>query len=221
MSKINSTRSGCRDVFHAFLVSDASYDGTLEIPVIQPTDQLPNRLISFSKAMRTDDYNQWVHFYEDDSGFERVWNRPAYYLPLLKKFNGIITPDFSLYRDMPLVMQQWNTYRGKALGHWWQTQGMQVLPNVRTADERSFGFSCCGVPHNAPICIGTHGCIRIRKDRELFKDGLSYVLNELTPSQTIFYGTVPADVMELCSAKKVNVLQFPSEFALSRKGVNV
>jgi len=220
MSKINGTRSGCRDVFHSFLVSDATYDGILEIPVIQPIDQLPNRLISFSKSIRTDDYDQWVHFYEDDGGFERVWNRPNYYLPQLKKFNGIITPDFSLYRDMPLVMQQWNTYRGKALGHWWQTQGMKVLPNVRTADERSFAFSCCGVPHNAPICIGTHGCLRSRKDRELFKEGLFYVVNELRPSHIIFYGAVPEDVIEICSARNVKVLQFPSEFALSRKGVS-
>lgn len=105
MSKINSTRSGCRDVFHSFLVSDATYDGDIEIPILRPTDKLPNRLISFSKAMRTDDYDQWVHFYEDDGGFERIWNRPNYYLPQLKKFNGVITPDFSLYRDMPLVMQ--------------------------------------------------------------------------------------------------------------------
>ena len=219
MSKINGTRSGCRDVFHSFLVSDATYDGTLEIPVIHPSNQLPNRLISFSKAMRTDDHDQWIHFYEDDCSFERVWNRPNYYLPKLKQFNGVITPDFSLYRDMPLVMQQWNTYRGKALGHWWQTQGINVLPNVRTADERSFAFSCCGVPSNTPICVGTHGCLRYHEDRELFKEGLEYVLNRLTPSHIIFYGAVPEDVMVICSARKVEVLQFPSEFALSRKGV--
>ena len=104
MSKINGVRSGCKDVFHSFLVNNATYDGVLEIPIIKPTNQLPNRLITFSKAMRTNDYDQWVHFYEDDSSFERIWNRPNYYLPLLKKFNGVITPDFSLYRDMPLVM---------------------------------------------------------------------------------------------------------------------
>lgn len=221
MSRVNGIRSGCRDVFHAFLVHDATYDGILEIPVIQPTDQLPNRLISFSKAMKTADFNQWVHFYEDDSGFERVWNRPNYYLPLIKKFNGVITPDFSLYRDMPLVMQQWNTYRGKALGHWWQTQGIAVLPNVRTADSRSFPFSCYGVPHESIICMGTHGCMRIREDRELFKAGLSYVLNEIVPSDIVFYGSVPNDIIELCAARNVTVLQFPSEFALSRKGVGL
>ncbi len=71
------------------------------------------------------------------------------YLAKLKKFNGIITPDFSIYRDMPLVMQQWNTYRGKALGHWWQSNGLNVLPNVRYGDSRTYEFCCAGVPKNS------------------------------------------------------------------------
>ena len=124
----------------------------------------------------------------------------------------------SLYRDMPLVMQQWNTYRGKALGHWWQAQGLEVIPNVRTADKRSFPFSCYGVPHGSPICMGIHGCVRIREERELFKAGLLYVIKIVRPSHIIFYGAVPKDIMEICSASNVMFLQFPSEFALSRKG---
>ena len=34
MSSINSTRSGCKDVFHAFLVKNATYGGNLEIPCL-------------------------------------------------------------------------------------------------------------------------------------------------------------------------------------------
>ena len=30
LSERNSTRSGCKDVFHAFLVKNATYDGDLE-----------------------------------------------------------------------------------------------------------------------------------------------------------------------------------------------
>lgn len=217
MSKINSTRNGCRDVFHSFLVSDATYDGTLEIPVIQPSTQLPDRFISFSKAMHTTDYDQWVHFYEDDSCFERIWNRPNYYLPRLRQFKGVISPDFSLYRDMPLVMQQWNTYRGKALGHWWQMQGIQVIPNVRTSDERTFPFSCYGVPQGSPICMGTHGCLRTRADRELFKEGLRYVIRDRHPSCIIIYGALPADIAIMLAEARIKVIHFKSEFALSRE----
>lgn len=217
MSKNNSTRSGCRDVFHAFLVSDADYDGELEIPVIKPTYELPNRLISFSKAMHSDDYDQWVHFYEDDGNFERIWNRPRYYLPKLKQFKGIITPDFSLYRDMPLVMQQWNTYRGKAIGHWFQSNGIEVLPNVRYSDKRSYDFCCSGVPRQTPICIGSHGCLKNRKDRELFLEGLEFVIRRLHPPYIIFYGAVPNEVLQICKKENVKVIHFPSEFSQSRK----
>ena len=108
MEKVNCARSSCKDVFNAFMVSDADYSGKYEFPVLFPTYQVPNRLIVFSKALKTQDYNQWIHFYEDDVSFERIWRNPQRYLPLLKKFNGVILPDFSIYRDMPLAMQIWN-----------------------------------------------------------------------------------------------------------------
>lgn len=117
MSKENGTRSGCKDVFRTFLVKNAAYDGWLEIPCLKAEFGKPQKLIAFSKAIRSTDYDAWVHFYEDDVMFERLWNRPKTYLPLLKKIQGVISPDYSVYRDMPLVMQQWNIYRGRAIAH--------------------------------------------------------------------------------------------------------
>lgn len=220
MSKINGIRSGCRDVFRAFLVEYAEYDGDIEIPIIKPDVQIPNKLISFTKALKTNDYNQWVHFYEDDGNFERIWNSPKKYLPILKRFNGVITPDFSLYRDMPLVMQQWNTYRGKALGGWWQYNGLHVLPNVRTSDERSFSFSCCGVPKNSTICIGSHGCVKNTEDRRFLKLGLTHIVETLSPYLIIVYGSIPEDIFSICHTREIDILHFDSEFACSRKAVN-
>ena len=58
----------------------------------------PNKLIKFSKAAssKCKDYNQWVHFYEEDYEFFRLWRNPERYLKRLKRFNGVILPDFSL-----------------------------------------------------------------------------------------------------------------------------
>ena len=108
MSRINSQRKGCKDVFKSYLVANATYDGFLEIPTIEYGIYRPKKLISFSKAISSHDYDCWVHFYEDDAAFERIWNNPTKYLPILKRFAGVISADFSLYRDMPLVMQYWN-----------------------------------------------------------------------------------------------------------------
>ena len=83
MSKENSTRNGCKDVFHAFLVKNAQFDTELEIPCIKPESSIPQKLIPFSKAVGGTDYNCFVHFYEDDANFERLWNNPQKYLPVL------------------------------------------------------------------------------------------------------------------------------------------
>lgn len=186
MSKENSTRSGCKDVFHAFLVKNAQFDTELEIPCIKPESSIPQKLIPFSKAVGGTDYDCFVHFYEDDANFERLWNNPQKYLPILQKYKGVITPDFSLYRDMPLVMQQWNTYRSRAVGHWLQENGIPTIANVRWGDERTYDLCCAGVPKNSIIAVGSHGCIKLLQERPYFINGLDYAVQTLRPKIILY-----------------------------------
>lgn len=221
MSKNNGTRSGCKDVFRAFLVKNATYEGALEIPCIKRIEEMPNRLIPFSKAVSSPDYDAWVHFYEDDVNFERLWNQPLKYLPILKKFKGVITPDFSVYRDMPLVMQQWNIYRSHAIGHWLQENGIPVIANVRWSDVRTYELCCTGVPSNSTIAIGSHGCIKLVREREFFARGLDYVIRKLQPKTIIVYGTAPDDIFSKYSSAGIRILQFDSDYMIAhRKAVN-
>ena len=217
MAKNNCTRSGCKDVFHAFLVENATYAGDLEIPRIAPEDLLPMELIRFSKAvsMKEGNPNVWVHFYEDDAAFERLWNRPRKYLPILKRFGGVITPDFSLYRDMPLVMQHWNIYRSRAIGHWLQENKIPVIVNVRFGDERTHAISCLGVPGNCSIAVGSHGCLKLLRDREFFINGLEYVVEKLHPKFIIVYGTSPESIFAKYRTAGIQILQFDSDFAIA------
>ena len=217
MSKVNSTRSGCKDVFRAFLVKNAQFASDLEIPCIASETSLPERMIPFSKAISSTDYDQWVHFYEDDASFERIWNNPEKYLPILRKFKGVISPDFSLYRDMPLVMQQWNTYRGRAIGHWFQENGIPVIANVRWGDERTYGLSCTGIAKGGCIAVGSHGCIKLIREREYFAAGLAYAVKTLEPKIIIVYGTAPDSVFGEYRRAGISVLQFDSSYAVSHE----
>ena len=209
------------DVFHAFLVKNAIYDGRIELPCIKTSDKLPNRVITFSKAMEkgTIDFNQWVMFYEHDVKFERLWNNPKQYLQKLKKFNGIILPDFSLYRNMPLVMQEWNTYRGRALAHWLQENGIDIIPNVRFNDERTYEFCFNGIEKDKTVAVGTHGCIKRIGDKELFKSGLEEMVKRLSPKTIVVYGTAPDDIFKPYKDSGINIIPFESEFSKSRKQV--
>ena len=210
-----------KDVFNSFLVRNATYDGEDEIPCITTSNLLPEKVIAFSKAISSKDYDCWIHFYEHDSSFERLWRNPQKYLSIIKRFKGIISPDYSLYYDMPLCMQKHNTYRGKALAHWLQENGVEVIPNVRWGDERTFKTACLGVEKGKTIAVGTHGCIKTVEGRNMFIRGFDYVINKLKPKTVIVYGRMPDKIFNLAQMQGINLIPFESEFSLShKKGVN-
>lgn len=189
--KKNTDRKGCKDVFKSFILKDATYGGNFEFPVLEKCDEIPNSVISFSRALTTNNYNQWVHFYEDDYEFERFWNNPLKYIDILKKFKGIISPDFSVYRDMPLVMQLWNIFRSRCLAHLCHKYGIKVIPNIRFGDRRTYRVCCDGIKKGGTICLGSHGNMKNKIDKDVFLQGAGFVIDTIEPKVTIIYGTIP------------------------------
>lgn len=219
---MNEKKFNNYDVFHSFLVENADYEGVIELPKISTSNYLPKKVITFSKAMSRScyDFDCWVMFYEHDRKFERLWRNPKQYLEKLKKFKGIISPDFSLYRNMPLVMQMWNTYRNRALSVWLQNNGIEIIPNVRFGDERTFSFCFDGIEKGKTVAIGTLGCIRKKEDKIFFKVGLAYMVNRLSPKNIIVYGGVPDSIFKPYKDMGINIIAFESEISKSRKQVN-
>ena len=158
-------------------------------------------------------------FYEHDKEFERLWNNPKQYLYKLKKFKGVISPDFSLYRNMPLVMQMWNTYRGRALAVWLQNNDVEIIPNVRFGDERTFFFCFDGIEENKTVAVGTHGCIKRKEDKIFFKVGLARMVQRLSPKTIIVYGGAPDNIFKPYRDMGIKIIAFESEFSKSRKQV--
>lgn len=218
MLKQKSQARGYRDTFNSFLVSFATYAGVFELPVIQPTHWVPNRLIRFSRAVGGRDYDQWVHFYEFDYQFERVWRNPKRYLEILRRYNGVILPDFSVYRDMPLVMQLWNIYRSRAIGFWLQANGIKVIVNIRWGDKRTYRSCCDGVARGCTIAVGTNGSIGDVEDRRHFAKGLSAVVKRLAPKAIVVYGPTPDDIFSGYHKAGIEIFQFDRETTPAQKG---
>ena len=99
------------DVFKSELTKGAEFSSKYEFPILERVDFKPTKAVPFCEATGEKiKKNKWVHFYTDDYRFESVWNNSENYLRFLKLFGGVITPDYSLYRDLPLAIQIWNTY---------------------------------------------------------------------------------------------------------------
>ena len=90
-------------------------DGPFEMPVIKKTLHIPNELIGFNEAISSKNYQSGIHMFIDDYQFERIWNAPKRYVNVLKQYDCVLTPDFSLYMDMPRAMKVWNIYRSRSI----------------------------------------------------------------------------------------------------------
>ncbi len=145
------------------------------------------RLIPFSQASKTKDYEQWVHFYEKDEVILRVWNQPRKYLPMLKKFHGVISPDFSVQRNMPFILQAMSITMGRALGNFWQQNLIEVIPNVRFNGEKTYDIAFDGLDEHANLAIGTLGCLRNKEERKIFEAGLEEMMNRLHPHAAEYF----------------------------------
>ena len=78
--------------------------GKYDMPTLKMEKHIPNDLISFNYVLNTDAFDKGVHFYIDDYQFERIWNNPHGYMERLSRFDCCLTPDFSLYTEMPIAM---------------------------------------------------------------------------------------------------------------------
>lgn len=94
------------------------------------TGNIPRQLIAFSKAAKSKTHQACVHFFEYDYMIERFWNAPRKYLKMLKAFQSVISPDYSVSYDVPDVVNEWNIFRNYALARIMQLQGIRVIPNI-------------------------------------------------------------------------------------------
>lgn len=207
-------RRGCKDVFNEFMLKDIKTSGYYQIPVINPTRKIPKKLVTFSDAVCgrvSPEPGTWFQFYEDDCKFERFWDNPRKYAELLRGYEGCIAPDYSLYADFTQAQKIWNTYRNYTSGAWLQqTMGFEVLANVRTAGLDSIPYSLAGAPHNSPIAIGSHGCLKNRTNRSRFTTDLKIVVDTLHPSLIIVYGTASYGAFDYPKQLGIPIAVFPS-----------
>ena len=167
--------------------------GAFDTPVLQPV-QLEKRILwtSFNCAKTTRNRAMFgVHFFIDDYLFERAWNDPARYALLLKDFQAVMTPDFSLFTDYPKSVQIYNHYRKHLLGAYWQRMGMTVVPSICWSDHDSYEWCFDGEPQGGTVAVSSVGTQKNPQARDFFLDGYKEMLSRLQPSKVIFFGDVP------------------------------
>ena len=163
--------------------------GFYEMPVLNPCRYVPEDLIGFNYVLSTKRRDAGVHFFIDDYQFERIWNDPHLYIEKLMDFPCVLTPDFSLYMDMPMSMKIWNVYRSRLIGQMMQDEGINVIPTLSWAEEKTFCFCFDGIPSGGTVAVSTVGVMKDKEAQKIWKAGMDEALRHFEPKTIICYGS--------------------------------
>lgn len=157
-------------------------------PIVQPTQTIPKRIARFRVSEAGGNGDAFCHFYLNDYLFERIWRHPEKYVDTLRQYAGVIAPDFSTYTDMPYPMQMWNVYRSRALAHYWQACGLDVIANIQFSDMRSMEWCFDGMPKRSVLALSSVGVSKNSSNRFAFKRGAEEACRVLEPTAVVCYG---------------------------------
>ena len=164
-------------------------EGNYQMPIVRRCDVVPERLLGFNYAKcEKEDTHCGIHFFIDDYQFERIWSNPRQTIPRLARFRCVLTPDFSLYLDMPMAMKIWNTYRSRMIGQMMQQRGLQVIPTLSWAEKETFSFCFDGIEPGGTVAVSTVGLARKKDAWDGWRAGMDEAMRRLSPSTVLCYG---------------------------------
>lgn len=161
------------------------------MPVLPTADASPAGLVGFNYARSVDARSKrrnGCHFFVDDYQFERCWANPKAQVEFLKGFACVLSPDFSLYLDMPLPMQRWNVYRSRAVGLVWSREGLTVVPTLSWGTSESYDFAFSGLAPHGTYAVSTVGVKRDESALAVWCDGMAEAMRRLEPARILLYG---------------------------------
>lgn len=162
-----------------------------QMPIIYKTDFVPDDLIGFKYVKSDNNENAekaGIHCFIDDYQFERLWNRPNEYIELVRPYQCMLSPDFSLYTDMTMPTKIWNVYRSRLIGAYYQAQGIEIIPTVQWAEADTFEFCFKGIEQGGTVAVSTIG---VKEDPEcyaLWVAGMKEMIKQLEPETILVYG---------------------------------
>ena len=174
------------------------------IPIIQPNQQpLPEfeEMLSFHDIRNHDraaeKVTYLVHFFKDDNRFELMYDekdekRDIARIKKLAQYAAVCTPDFSLFPEMSIAMQQMQIFRSRWCGAHWQYYGLCVVPTITWADRASYAFCFEGIQPHSIVAVSTLGCSEFKNQ---FLNGYNRMMEVLEPDLVICYGK-PFDEMD-------------------------
>lgn len=180
------------DLLNLEYLFEADPDSPDGIPMLAPCLDVPTSLIPFNTASAELDRigpekKTALHFFLDDYRFERVWRNPIKYSKYPVNMGIVLTPDFSIWSDMPRAIKAYQVYRNRWMGAFWQSLGVKVIPTISwTNPIEDLYFA--GLPMHSTIAVSSVGVKQ--HDDKYFIQGIEEIQRRLEPKNIVCYGPI-------------------------------
>lgn len=120
-----------------------------------------------------------VHHFVSDDRLRSLYTHPNRVLRRYAQYAFVLTPDYSVYGDMPLWRQIESVAHSRWCGAYWQSKGLKVITTITWGLSNSFNFCFDGVESGSIVAISTVGT---RLAKVSFMEGYREMMRRIHPS---------------------------------------
>ena len=162
--------------------------------LLKATSFIPHRLIDVEEACRHPEsvtVDDAVHFYRWDWILNRGRYTPEALMSVLPSGTCMLSPDFSMFRDMFPNEIRWNWYRSHISAEHMVQCGFRHIPSLSWAEEDTLDYCFKYIQPGGTVAASTVGVKRDAWGSILFNIGMERAIQVLRPSCVIIYGAMP------------------------------
>ena len=134
--------------------------GKYDFPIMkkQNIDIKKINFLSYSDIKKGDDENKdkTIHFFTYNWKFEKVYSSPEEELEKLSRYYCLLSPDFSIFENMPKALQIESIFKNRWCDAYWQSKNLKVIPTVSWGDESTFDFCFDGIEKGSIVAVSTY-----------------------------------------------------------------
>lgn len=177
------------DIFKLYYHHNANLIGKYQLPKLKPNKLIPPKMTSFPKMNGIKNPSEYgVDFFTDDYKCECFWKNPDQYFHKLKKFQIIISTDYSMLPEMLQGQRIWNCTRNRVMAYYLQEKGFKVIPVASWCDENDFSRCFDGLPEESSIAISSNGCLANPYGKKILLRGIEELQKQKNPFKIVFCG---------------------------------
>lgn len=198
------------DLMPYFLASDSVKVGKHGFPQLEKENFIPETpVLPFNylpAAMNRPPC--WYHCFIADVQFNRLYRYIWRYTNILRYIKGLISTDFSLFRDYDEESQIENCRKNRVMDYALQKFGVPIIPTAGFASESSFDWCFDGLPLNSTVAVTTNCIGNDPEAKRLFVWGIAAMIEKIYPTAIVVCGKCPSWLFE--NYPEIKIIQIPS-----------